>query len=182
MSRFTWLDKAAVPNTGFQSPDEPLWRRLVSAHGMADPELTLEKMGLLTRGERGTLRATVAGLLLCAQAPETWLDHGCVTATCYRGSDRAPCRMMPRRSAGRWTSRSARRWPSCFAACGSRPGRNPAGSTFHSTATEPSLRPWSAPWRTATTRSPDVEFACPSSRTGWKSSRPARWPTLSVST
>ena len=89
MSRFTWLDKAAVPDTGFQSLDEPLWKRLVSTHGMADPEVALEKMGLLARDEQGTLRASVAGLLLCARAPETWLDHACVTATCYRGSDRA---------------------------------------------------------------------------------------------
>ena len=56
---------------------------------MADPEVALEKMGLLARDERGTLRASVAGLLLCARAPETWLDHACVTATCYRGSNRA---------------------------------------------------------------------------------------------
>ena len=89
MSRFMWLDKAAVPDTGFQSLDEPLWKRLVSTHGMADPEVALEKMGLLARDDRGTLRASVAGLLLCARAPETWLDHACVTATCYRGSDRA---------------------------------------------------------------------------------------------
>ena len=88
MSRFTWLDKAAVPDTGFQSLDEALWKRLVSTHGMADPEVALEKMGLLARDEHGTLRASVAGLLLCARAPETWLDHACVTATCYRGSDR----------------------------------------------------------------------------------------------
>ena len=89
MSRFTWLDKAAVPNTGFQSLDEALWKRLVSTHGMGDPEVALEKMGLLARDERGTPRASVAGLLLCAQAPESWLDHACATATCYRGSDRA---------------------------------------------------------------------------------------------
>lgn len=89
MSRSTWLDKATVPDTGFQSLDEALWKRLVSTHGMGDPEVALEKMGLLARDERGPLRASVAGVLLCAQAPEVWLDHACVTATCYRGSDRA---------------------------------------------------------------------------------------------
>ena len=89
MSPFAWLDKTPVPDTGFGSLDEALWKRLVSVHGMRDPVVALEKMGLLARDERGTLRASLAGLLLCAQAPEEWLGNACVTATCYRGSDRA---------------------------------------------------------------------------------------------
>lgn len=89
MSRSTWLDKTAVPETGFGSLDEALWKRLVSVHGMRDPVVALEKMGLIARDDQGTPRATVAGLLLCARAPEERLAHACVTATCYRGSDRA---------------------------------------------------------------------------------------------
>ena len=82
-------DKTAVPETGFGSLDEALWKRLVSVHGMRDPVVALEKMGLIARDEQGTPRATVAGLLLCARAPEERLTNACVTATCYRGSDRA---------------------------------------------------------------------------------------------
>ncbi len=82
-------DKTAVPETGFGSLDEALWKRLVSVHGMRDPVVALEKMGLIARDEQGTPRATVAGLLLCVRAPEERLTNACVTATCYRGSDRA---------------------------------------------------------------------------------------------
>ena len=89
MSQSTWLDRTAVPETGFGNLDEDLWKRLVSAHGMRDPVVALEKMRLLARDERGTPRATVAGLLLCARAPEKRLANACVTATYYRGSDRA---------------------------------------------------------------------------------------------
>lgn len=75
MSRFAWLDKAAVPDTGFGSLDEALWKHLVSVYGMRDPVVALEKMGLIVRDESGTPRASVAGLLLCAREPEVRLAN-----------------------------------------------------------------------------------------------------------
>ena len=88
-ARFLWFDKQPVPGTGFASLDESLWKPLLSAEGAATPELALEKMGLLTNDENGTMRATVAGVLLCSASPEEWLPNACITATCYRGEDRA---------------------------------------------------------------------------------------------
>ena len=88
-ARFLWFDKQAVPDTGFRTLDESLWKPLLSAEGAADPPSALEKMGLLSRGENGVRRATVAGVLLCSPAPEEWLPNACITATCYRGEDRA---------------------------------------------------------------------------------------------
>ena len=88
-SRFLWFDKQPVQGTGFGALDESLWKPLLSAEGAATPELSLEKMGLLTSDENGTLRATVAGVLLCTRSPEEWLPNACISATCYRGKDRA---------------------------------------------------------------------------------------------
>ncbi len=88
-ARFLWFDKQPVPGTGFGSLDESLWKPLLSAVGAADPESALEKMGLLTNDENGTMRATVAGVLLCSRSPEEWLSNACIAATCYRGNDRA---------------------------------------------------------------------------------------------
>ena len=88
-TRFLWFDKQPVPETGFRSLDESLWKPLLSAEGAAAPELALEKMGLLTNDENGTTRATVAGVLLCSRSPEEWLPNACISATCYRGKDRA---------------------------------------------------------------------------------------------
>lgn len=88
-SRFLWFDKQPVPRTGLGSLDESLWKPLLSAEGAAAPELALEKMGLLTNDENGTTRATVAGVLLCSRSPEEWLPNACISATCYRGTDRA---------------------------------------------------------------------------------------------
>ena len=44
---FLWFDKQPVDATGFGTLDEALWKPLTSAEGAADPELALEKMGLL---------------------------------------------------------------------------------------------------------------------------------------
>ena len=86
---FLWFDKQPVDGTGFGTLDDALWKPLVSAEGAADPELALEKMGLLAVDQNGTLRATVAGVLLCSTSPEHWLPNACITATHYRGADRA---------------------------------------------------------------------------------------------
>ena len=88
-ARFLWFDKQPVPGTGVGSLEASLWKPLLSAEGAAAPELALEKMGLLTSDENGTIRATVAGSLLCMQSPEEWLPNACISAACYRGKDRA---------------------------------------------------------------------------------------------
>ena len=88
-ARFLWFDKQPVPGTGFGSLDESLWKSLLSAEGAAAPEVALEKMGLLTSDENAITRATVAGILLCSHTPEEWLPNACISATCYRGKDRA---------------------------------------------------------------------------------------------
>ena len=88
-ARFLWFDEQPVPDTGFRTLDEALWKPLLSAAGAADPRLALEKMGLLTRDEQKTLRASVAGVLLCSRTPEAWLLNAVIMATRYRGGDRA---------------------------------------------------------------------------------------------
>ncbi len=88
-ARFRWFDKQPVPGTGLGSLDESLWKSLLSAEGAAAPEVALEKMGFLTSDENAITRATVAGILLCSHTPEEWLPNACISATCYRGKDRA---------------------------------------------------------------------------------------------
>ncbi len=88
-ARFLWFDEQPVPGTGFRTLDETLWGPLLSSEGGADPRLALDKMGLVARDNGGILRATVAGVLLCAAAPEEWLPNACISATQYRGVDRA---------------------------------------------------------------------------------------------
>ena len=88
-SRFLWFDKQAVSETGWRSLSKSLWQPTLSVEGQTDPELALEKMGLLSSRAGGARQATVAGLLLCCLHPEEFLPNACITATRYRGSDQA---------------------------------------------------------------------------------------------
>ena len=88
-ARFLWFDKQTVPDTGFGTLDDALWKPLLSAEGAAAPEPALERIALLANDQAGILRSTVAGVLLCTHNPEQWLPNACITATRYRGRDRA---------------------------------------------------------------------------------------------
>ena len=99
-ARFLWFDKQPVPATGFKTLAEVLWKPLLSAEGAAEPEVSLGKLALLEDDEAGVLRATVAGVLLCTRNPEQWLPNACITATRYRGKDRASGQIDAREISG----------------------------------------------------------------------------------
>ena len=84
-----WFDRQIVPQTGFGTLSERLWEPLLSAAGASDPRRALMNQRLLSQDEAGVERATVAGVLLCAQAPQDWLPQATIMATHYRGKDRA---------------------------------------------------------------------------------------------
>lgn len=88
-SRYRWYDEQPVPDTGFGTLDEVLWKPLLSARSATNPQEALSKLDLLEKDDHGVLRATVAGILLCCQSPQEWLPHAEITATCYRGLDRS---------------------------------------------------------------------------------------------
>ena len=82
-ARFRSYDEQIVPDTGFRTLEEALWKPLLSAEGTANPRLALEKLALLASDDLGVLRATVAGLLLCTRNPQNWLPNACIMATRY---------------------------------------------------------------------------------------------------
>ena len=88
-SRFLWFDRQPVPETGFETLSERLWKPLVSVAGSVDPPRALQNLRLLALDDGDALRATVAGILLCSETPEKWFPNAVVMATRYRGVDRA---------------------------------------------------------------------------------------------
>lgn len=88
-ARVRSFDEQTVPGTGFRTLDAALWKPLMSVEGATDPAGALEKLALVGRDQAGTVRATVAGVLLCTPNPEQWLPAARITATFYRGRDRA---------------------------------------------------------------------------------------------
>ena len=103
-ARYLWFDEQTVPGTGFATLDESLWVPLLSADGRTAPRPALEKMRLLGTDDNGNLCATVAGILSCCQNPEEWLPQACITATCYRGADRASGQLDAQTISGPLTS------------------------------------------------------------------------------
>lgn len=88
-ARFSSYDEQTIPGTGFNTLDESLWRPLLSVEGASEPEAGLTKLAMLANDDAGILRATVAGVLICTRHPEEWLANAGITATRYRGADRA---------------------------------------------------------------------------------------------
>ena len=56
-ARFRSFDEQAVPNTGFGTLDESLWKPLLTVEGATNPESALRKLALLTDDESGIPRA-----------------------------------------------------------------------------------------------------------------------------
>ena len=88
-ARYRWFDEQTVPDTGFGTLDEALWKPLLSVEGAVNPEAALAKLALLAPDDAGVVRATVFGVLSCTRNPEIWLPNASIAATRYRGKDRA---------------------------------------------------------------------------------------------
>ena len=88
-ARCLWFDEQPVPGTGFGTLDEALWKPMLDAEGRLEPKRALTKLALLASEAQGDVKATVAGVLLCSRAPEGWLPNATITATHFRGQDRA---------------------------------------------------------------------------------------------
>jgi len=84
-ARLIRFDEQPVPDSQLSSLDERLRRRLVRGTPGDDPS-TLRKMKILTLDELGEERATVAGILMCASEPRTWLTGALIQAVHYRGT------------------------------------------------------------------------------------------------
>ena len=128
-ARFLWFDKKPVPGTGFRTLAEALWKPLLSAEGAAEPEAALGNLALLEDDGAGVLRATVAGVLLCTPNPEQWLPNACITATRYRGGDRASGQVDAREITGPLNEQIAgavclRRQKTCMVAARKDPARS----------------------------------------------------------
>ena len=99
-NRYLWFDKQIVPETGFETLSERLWEPLLSVAAAADPRRGLLNLRLLARDETGVDRATVAGILLCADSPQDWLSQATIVATHYRGLDRSSAQLDAQEIAG----------------------------------------------------------------------------------
>lgn len=82
-ARLLRFDEQSVPESRLSDLEPRYWRRLVDP-AVEDPVRTLHKRKVLTNDE-GQERATVTGVLLCAEHPEQWLPGASARAVRFRG-------------------------------------------------------------------------------------------------
>ncbi len=78
------FDEQAVPETASADLNDELCHRFLGSRA-DDAAAVLRKMKLLTEDGAGQERVTVAGVLMCSRAPETWLPNAFIQAVRYRG-------------------------------------------------------------------------------------------------
>jgi ATP-dependent DNA helicase RecG len=87
-ARLIRFDEQTVPDTKIDDLNPKLWRRFRTVISPKDDREFLEKMKLVACDEGGALRATVSGILMSAEAPESFMSSAFIQAVCYRGTER----------------------------------------------------------------------------------------------
>ncbi len=87
-ARLIRFDEQAVPGTTIDDLNPVLWRRFRTVLSPSDDQQFLEKMKLIVREEDGAVRATVSGILLASDTPDSFMSSALIQAVCYRGIER----------------------------------------------------------------------------------------------
>ena len=82
-SDVTAADMQVVGGTGLNTLRRELWRRYASSRTDEPAEVALSKLKFLKTDRRGTLRATLGGVLLASEEPREWLPNAYIQAVCY---------------------------------------------------------------------------------------------------
>lgn len=86
--RLIRFDEQTVPGTSPEILNPKLWNRFRTVISPKDDREFLEKMQLIARDEDGNTRATVSGILMASDSPESLMSSAFIQAVCYRGSER----------------------------------------------------------------------------------------------
>ncbi len=84
-ARLIRFEEQAVPNTSIECLSPKLWERFTT-RSSEPSETVLLKRNLLAQEEDGRIRASVAGVLLCCEAPDKYMPNTFIEAVCYRGT------------------------------------------------------------------------------------------------
>jgi len=87
-ARMIRFDEQTVPGTSLDNLNPKLWNRFRTVISSKLDQEFLEKMKLIALDEDGAMRATVSGILLASDTPESFLSSAFIQAVCYRGDER----------------------------------------------------------------------------------------------
>ena len=86
-TRIIRFDEQIVPLAGLHDLQPDLWERFLTSRSRDERENFLSKLHMARTDEDGTLRPTVAGVLMASKDPQEWLPNAYVQAVSYRGVD-----------------------------------------------------------------------------------------------
>jgi ATP-dependent DNA helicase RecG len=89
-SRIIRFDEQVVPEAVLEDLDPDLWGRFRTGRSTDEPSDFLLKLALARRDEDGTVRPSVAGVLMATREPSKWLPNAYVQAVAYRGTEPRP--------------------------------------------------------------------------------------------
>ena len=84
-ARLIRFEEQPVPQSSINDLSKKLWGNYTTRSG-EPAEMTLLKRNLLSKEEHGSVRASVAGVLLCCEHPERFLPNAYIEAVRYRGT------------------------------------------------------------------------------------------------
>lgn len=87
-ARLIRFDEQTVPGTSVDDLNPKLWNQFRTVISSKADQEFLEKMKLIANDEDGTMRATVSGILMASDAPESFISSAFIQAVCYRGTER----------------------------------------------------------------------------------------------
>ena len=86
--RLIRFDEQTVPGTSPEVLNPKLWGHFRTVISPKNSHEFLEKMKLIARDEDNAIRATVSGILMACDTPESFMPNAFIQAVCYRGTER----------------------------------------------------------------------------------------------
>ena len=88
--RIIRFDEQAVSGASLDDLSPALWQRFAGTRTQDDREVLLHKLGMARDDADGTIRPTVAGVLMASADPRRWLPNAFIQAVSYRGTGVLP--------------------------------------------------------------------------------------------
>ncbi|WP_206957150.1 ATP-binding protein [Trinickia acidisoli] len=89
-ARIIRFDEQPVPGATLDDLTATLWQRFASARVPDSREVLLDKLAMARPDADGTIRPTVAGVLMASADPRRWLPNAFIQAVAYRGTEALP--------------------------------------------------------------------------------------------
>jgi len=89
-ARIIRFDEQTVPGASLDDLDDALCHRFASLRIPDTREALLDKLAMARPDPDGTIRPTIAGVLMGSKNPQRWLPNAFIQAVAYRGTQVAP--------------------------------------------------------------------------------------------